>query len=292
MFVDADKINQEHGLVKEINLNDEINSQLGSELIHEFFMELPDSISKVYQDVCSSNLFFTNEGESSAYNTDYSGCSTVKGQAEFKKYYTYMALAHEIGHCYSFRLNSQSNNFIFFGADCEVSSIFMEMIFNQFADEYLYGKEYGIRCLLRRQTEFADWLSFQRMIVENCEWAKANGLNDFVGILNYKDMTDKDREILINNKIELSEEEKEIGHFVIYNNISQYRYMISNLIASYLYDVYLSDKKEGLRMLRDYLMLPPGVSLEERLSMYDITGESYKKLIKRVSSYGKSKCLL
>jgi len=255
-------------------------------------MGLPDEISKVYQDVCTSNLLFTNEGESMAYNTDYSGCSMVKCQGEFKKYFTYMALAHEIGHCYNFHLNTQSNNFNFWSADCEVGSIFMEMIFNQFVDEYLYGKEYGIRCLLRRQSLFAEWLNFQRMIVENCEWAKVNGANSFVGIVNYKDMTDKDREMLINNKIELSDGERESGYFVICNNISQYRYMISNFIASYLYDIYLSDKKEGLRMLKDYLMLPPGVSLEERLSMYDITGESYKKLIKRVSSYGNNKGIL
>ena len=38
-------------------------------------------------------------------------------------------IAHELGHCYHFRLNMNSNNFIFFGADCEVSSIFMEMLF-------------------------------------------------------------------------------------------------------------------------------------------------------------------
>ena len=292
LFIETDKINQKHGLVKEIKLDDEINSQLGAELLHEFFMGMPDGISKVYQEVCENNLLFTNEGESSAYNTYFSGCATVKCQGEFKKYYTYMALAHELGHCYHFRLNMNSNNFIFLGADCEVSSIFMEMLFNQFVDNELYGKEYGIRCLLRRQTEFADWLKFQRMVVENCEWVKANEVNSFIGILNYKDMSDRDREMLIDNKIELSDDEKELGHFVVYNNIAQYRYMISNLIASYLVNVYLNDKKEGLRMLKDYLMLPPNVSLEERIKMFEIPGDSYKKLIKKVSNYGKNKGIL
>lgn len=292
LFIRADDINRECGLEKEIIFKDNINASLGFELIDSFFRNMPDNIRKVYEEVCEENLFFTAEGESLAYNTDYSGCATVKCQADFKRYYTYMALAHELGHCYQFRLNTQGNNFNFLRPDTEVVSIFMEMIFNHFVDEFVYGKEYGISCLLRRQSLFAKWLSFQRMLVENIEWSKVNGDKSIVGIVNYKDMSDKDRELLKSNNVNLSDEEKNMGYFVVNMNVINYRYTISNLIASYLVDVYLNDKGEGLRLLKDYLMLPPGVSLEEKLKMYDITGDSYKKLIKRVSSYGKSKCLL
>lgn len=292
LFIEANKINKENGLIKEVRLKDDINPNIGAELIEEFFMGMPDSIRKVYQEVCNDNLFFTTEGESLAYNTDYSGCATVKCQAEFKKYYTYMALAHEIGHCYQFRLNTQSNNFNFLRPDTEVVSIFMEIIFNMFADNYLYGKEYGISCLLRRQTLFADWLNFQRLIVEYCEWVKVSGEKQLTGIINYQVMTDNDKEMLINRGINLSDEEKEIGYFVANMDVINYRYTISNLIAITLVDIYMQDKKEGLRQLKDYLMLPPSVDLEDRLTMYDITGESYKKLIRKVSDYGKRRGLI
>lgn len=63
-------------------------------------------------------------------------------------------------------------------------------------------------------------------------------------------------------------------------------YPLSNLFALYFVDLYLKDPSDGLSQLNNYLMLPPNVTLEDKLYMYDLTGASYKRMIKRVYDYG------
>lgn len=291
LFTNTKKINDNLNLTKTINIKDNINPELGLLLVSEFFNNMPDNIQKIYQEVMDGNLFFTLEGDSMAYNIDYWDGSRVKCHGQFKKYYTYMTLAHEIGHCYQFRLNTQSNNFNFIRPDIEVPSIFMEIIFNDFVDKYLYGQEFGIRCLLHRQSMFSSWLTFYEMFFANSEWLSINSEKQITGIINYQDMTEKDRQLLEGDFKSLSKEDYE-EYFSLNINIPQLRYPLSNLIAIYFADIYLEDKKTGLRLLKDYLMLPPNVILEERLSMYNITGNSYKEMIKRVTEYGKQHHLL
>jgi len=292
LFTTVATINQEYHLTQEISMNDEINPQLGLLLVSEFFNTLPDSIQKIYHEVINKNLFFTQEGESMAYNTDYWNGSLVKCQAEFKKYYTYMAIAHEIGHCYQFRLNTQSNNFNFVRPDIEVPSIFMEIIFNNFADKYLYGQEFGINCLQYRQLMFANWLNYYEMFFANSEWLKIVGEKQLMGIINYQDLTENDKRLLSTDFNSLTIEDSQEQYFSLNTDISELRYPLSNLFAIYFADIYLQDQKEGLRLLKDYLMLPPNVTLEDKLTMYDLTGANYKKMIKKVSDYGKRKYLL
>jgi len=292
MFSNVEVINSEYKLDRKINYKDEINSRLGMLLVYEFFNTLPDNIRRIYQEIINGNILFTLEGESMAYNTDYWNGGKIKCYAKPKDYYMYMTIVHEIGHCYHYRLNTQGNNFNFLRPDIEVASIFMEIIFNNFVDEYLHGMSYGINCMLYRQTWFAELLKFQEMFLANSEWLNITGEKQVTGVIDYQEMTLEDLKTLKENKISLSNEEKKNGLFLLEVNVEQFRYTISNLLAIYFADVYRYDQKEGLRMLKDYLMLPPGVTLEEKLSMYDLTGDSYKRMVKKVSDYGKGKYLL
>ncbi len=286
LFIKANEINTRYGIDKEIKIDDSINPILGETLVNDFFNTMPDNIKRVYKDVVNGNLCFTNQGESMAYNVDYFNSAKVKGYAKLKSYYTYMAIAHEIGHCYQYRLNTNGNNFNYIKPDVEVASIFMEIVFNYFVDEKIYDKNYGMNCLFRRQTMFADWLKYQSAYLRNSVYLDISDQNELSGLMSYLDMTESEKDML---DINMDEVDEELGVIGVKINTYNLRYTISNLLAIYFVDIYRQDKKEGLRILNDYLMLPPSITLEEKLNMCDLTGSSYKKMIKKISDYGKSK---
>jgi len=287
----VNSVNRDHGLVRYVKLDKKINADTGILLLEEFFNSMPDYITKVYKEVFNGNLCFTSGGGSFAYNIEYGDVSKVRCDGNFNSYLTYAIVAHEIGHCYHNRLDVKSNNFTYAKSDVEVPSIFMEILFNLFVDEKLYNQEYGISTLFRRQSMFANWTEFENFLI-------SNGLD--YGILNENELSiyfkrnklsDADKARL-REQYKVSDDELNQECFGLSLNIYSFRYILSNLFAIYFADIYMQDKKEGLRLLKDYLMLPPGVSFGEKLQMYDLTGDSYKKMIKKVSDYGKKEHIL
>lgn len=282
------EINDQCGLFKEYDIRKKIDSKLGVELLEEFIKGMPKRYKDIYYRVMNGNMYnLLEEDNCYAYDLSFCGEYKILNSSGLNDYEAYYSIAHELGHCYHFDLvrgrNFQAN------LDNEVSSIFFEIIFNLFVDKYLYGKEYGINTLFNRQSSFANIVALENVVLSNSFDFRLNDTNINCK-LDITNLTDKDKEVLrsigfINKLMEVDCLERE-------ENISLFTYPLSNLLAIYFADIYMQDKKNGIKLLDNYLMLPPNVQLQERLTMYDITGDSYKKLIKKVSDYGKRKHLI
>lgn len=288
IFGKVRSINDEFGMGKVFNIRKKIDSKLGVKLLEEFIKEMPDRYKNIYYKVMNGNIYnLLEEDNCYAYNLSQSGDYKVLNSMGLNDYEAYYSIIHELGHCYHFDLvkgrNFQPN------IDGEVPSMFFEIIFNLFVDRYLYGKDYGMNTILNRQSDMADIVTLENIILSNTD----NFSLDYLTLKCRMDMnklTSKDIDIL--EGFEFNEESLEQGYIDREEDISSFKYPLSNLIAIYLADIYMQDKKEGIKLLNNYLMLPPTVNLEDRLTMYDITGDSYKKLIRKVSDYGKRKHLI
>lgn len=281
-------INDEFGLYKIYDIRKKIDSKLGVKLLEEFIKDMPDRFRNIYYKVMNGNIYnLLEEYNCYAYNLSRSGDYKVLNSAGLNDYEAYYSIIHELGHCYHFDI-VKGRNFQL-NIDGEVPSMFFEIIFNMFVDRYLYGKDYGMNKIFNRQSDMANSVAIENIILSN---SSDFSLGD-MGIkckLNIQKLTDRDKEMLREYAIKENNLKQE---FIVQEEyISWFKYPLSNLLAIYFADIYMQDKKEGIKLLDNYLMLPPSVDLEDRLTMYDITGESYKKLIRKVSDYGKRRGLI
>ena len=217
----------------------------------------------------NGNIYFVSPTDNSyVYDVTCYDKPKIKCSESLNSYDAYYIIAHEMGHCYHFNLLYGRD--FYFMLDRETPSIFMEIIFDRFVDKYLNalgnviltsGNEYYYI-----DDEIDVSLKSDLITKEDVKYLKEWGC--------YK------------NKM-LEEKECILKVFVDW-----FKYPLSNLFAIYFADIYSSDPKEGLRLLRDFISLPPSVTIEEKIKMYDITGDSYKKMIKDVHEFGKRKHLL
>jgi len=282
------EINENYGLILEYDIRKKIAPRLGVELLEEFIKGMPKRYREIYYKVMNGNMYnLLEEDNCYAYDLSFCGDYKILNSSGLNDYEAYFSIAHELGHCYHFDLvkgrNFQTN------LDNEVSSMFFEIIFNLFVDKYLYGKEYGMNTLFNRQSGFANVVALENVILSNSYDFTLNDININCK-LDMQNLTDKDIEVL--KRIDFINKHQELDYIDREENMSLFTYPLSNLLAIYFADIYMQDKKEGIKLLDNYLMLPPGVQLEDRLTMYDITGDNYKKLIRKVSDYGKRKHLI
>lgn len=288
IFSKVRTINDEFGLYKVYDIRKKIDSKLGVKLLEEFIKDMPERFRNIYYKVMNGNIYnLLEEYNCYAYNLSQSGDYKVLNSAGLNDYEAYYSIIHELGHCYHFDI-VKGRNFQL-SIDGEVPSMFFEIIFNMFADKYLYGKDYGMNTIFNRQSDMANIVAIENVILSNSD----NFEIDYLTLKCRMDMnklTSKDIDIL--ESIDITEECLEMGYITREEDISSFKYPLSNLFAIYFSDIYMQDKKEGIKLLDNYLMLPPSVNLEDRLTMYDITGDSYKKLIRKVSDYGKKRHLI
>lgn len=282
------EINDDCGLILEYDIRKKIDSRLGVELLEEFIKGMPKRFKNIFQKVMNGNMYnLLEEDNCYAYDLSYCGEYKILNSAGLNDYEAYYSIAHELGHCYHFDLvggrNFKTN------LDTEVPSMFFEIIFNMFADKYLYGKDYGMNTIFNRQSDMANIVALENVILSNSDNFEINYLT-LRCRMNMNKLTSKDIDVL--ESIDITEECLEMGYIDREEDVSLFTYPLSNLLAIYFADIYMQDGKEGIKLLDNYLMLPPSVNLEDRLKMYDITGGSYKKLIRKVSDYGKRKHLI
>jgi len=287
LFSDAREINWQYGIWKEYDIRKKIDSKMGMLVLEEFFNRMPNNIRNVFRKVVNGNIAFNDTGQSFAYDIRYCDSAKILIGEKLNDYDAYFSIVHEIGHAYYYEVMNGLTKLN--GLDNEVASIFMEIIFNNFVDEYLYGMEYGITNLFNRQSLFANLLASQNILLSCANDFKLTE-DTITGRMDVSKFTERDKKFLELIGFDMKELFR-CGYVKKKELIECFKYTISNLLAIYFADVYRYDQKEGLRMLKDYVMLPPGVTLEEKLRMYDLTGDSYKKMIRKVHEYGKRKYL-
>ena len=283
------KINDQYGICKEYSLTKKINPKLGLELLEDFFNSLPSNINGLFKEVMNRNIYFVSSSNSSvAYDVSYCDRPKIKCTESLSDYKAYSAIVHEIGHCYHFNL--LCGRHFYKPLDEETPSIFMEIIFNRFVDKYLYNQDYGMTHLFNRQGLFASLNNYCSVFLsvgsEFCIIDNTISANLKTDMIMEEDIKYLEELNLRRSKLF----EKKIYKDHIWTD--WFKYPLSNLFAIYFADIYSNDPKEGLRLLKDYITLPPSVTIEEKIKMYDITGDSYKKMIKDVHEFGKRKHLL
>lgn len=282
IFTEIVNFNTQEGVHQYLKLDNYINEQLGFELIEEFFATLSPYLYKIYKNTIKDNIAYLSLDGAYACDVSYYDQPKIISYNDLKSYETYKALVHELGHCYQFILNSKSNNTYFDQIDVEVPSIFMETIFNLYVQKRLYNKNYGLSSILTRQSLMAYTTSIHRLLFSCC---KNQQIQDRVvyGEIIINDLTPNEINVLENacgHKINKNRESLTFGI-----DINTFKYTISNLLAIKFVDIYLQDKQAGLRLLKDYIMLPPSVTLKEKLSVYQI--DSYQRFNKPIYEYGR-----
>lgn len=289
LFTDIRNINESYGIYQEFELTEYINPKLGHQLLQEFFNLLPINFQNIFCNILNGNLYLSNDGLGGfAYNLDYTTNSKVSIDNDFNNYDTYWGLAHEIGHIYHYHLLNGRK--IWPSFDDEVPGIFLEIIFQTFTDKFLGNSTYGINSMFSRQTLFASLLAFEEMILTKSDEIILDN-DELTGYLELCNLNNRDYQQLLKSPYK-NQLNKENSSVILTRPLSSYKYIISNLIAIVLADIYHQDQKEGLRILRDYLSLPPNVTFKEKLAMFDLVGNSYHKTIKKVSNYGIKKHIL
>jgi len=280
IFEELGKFNIDEGVNQYIEVDKRIEPKLGKLLMEEFFVDLSPYIYKIYKEVMDGSISYLGD----AYSLDvaYYDSPKVVSYDNMKSYETYKAIVHEIGHCYQFIINAKSSNKYFDQLDVEMVAIFMETIFNLFVDDKLYNQCYGLNSLLRRQSLMAYTGRVHDLLLNRCEmnWITARMV---FGDISYDQLTDRDIQLL--EEVSGYEFIKREGDFTFSTELNTFKYTIGNFLALNFVDIYLQDKKEGLRMLKDYIMLPPSVSLRDKLEDYKI--DSYKRINRLVYEYGR-----
>jgi len=282
IFTVLGKFNENEGIYQPIKINDYINEQLGFELIEEFFSSLSPYIYKLYREIMQESIAYLDLGNAYSCDIAYYNHPKIISYNNMKNYETYKALVHEIGHCYQFILNSKSNNTFFDQIDVEMPALFMETIFNLYVQDKLYGKNYGLNSLLTRQSLLAYTSNVHRLWFNSCENHQVHEQAVY-GDLFFDKLTDNDLRLL----------EYVYGHEIIPRHdfftfgmeINTFKYTISNLLALKFVDIYLQDQKEGLNQLKDYLMLPPSVTLKDKIADYQI--DSYRRINQPIYEHGR-----
>lgn len=282
IFDDIGRFNEVEGVNQYIEIDNYVDERLGFELIEDFFHELSPYIYKIYKEIMNGGINFLDLGNGYACDVAYYDYPKIVSYNNMKSYETYKSIVHEIGHGYHYVLNANSNNIYFDQIDVEMAPLFMETIFNMYVDMNLYGKDYGLNSLLRRQSLVGMTGRLQRLLVKSCVNQRISERAMF-GELYFDKLSEHDIKLL----------EQAYGYefvnrddfFTFGMEVNSFKYSISNLVALKLVDIYLQDKKEGLRLLKDYIMLPPSVSLSEKLENYQT--DSYKKINRKVYEHGR-----
>ena len=288
LLSDIRKINESNGITNHIELEDYLNPTLGYDLIQSFFSSLPVNFQKTYQSILNGNLHLTSAYNNSyAYDLDFISIPKAIIPTDLSDYTTYWGLVHEIGHCYHYHLLNGRKTWP--SLDDEVPSIFLEILFQTFTYKYLGEENHGINSLFNRQTYFASHLSLAEIFLNRSDDIIMDD-DDMECFLNPRALEEKDYQRLLKTKYKKQLiEGKQIK---VKRPLINYKYILSNIIAITLAEIYQQDNKEGLKILRDILSLPPNVSFKEKLDMFDLTGDAYQKTLKKVSDYGIKKHVL
>lgn len=263
-----------------------ISKEEADDLINSFFKSLGDDIESIFLSMKQKDNIITIKDE----YTDYDGTCYDLSFFDFPKILLinknnplelFHTLAHEMGHCYEFirnRTNKNSTNYNFL---VEVPSITFDKLYDEYLVKIGYYKDIGIYNLL----------TWKRVIL------KMNEINDFVNVSYKNGFVSKDYEEF--GGLDLDETAYFDASDEIINNISyfgtnlyNYGYVLSDIIANSLISKYISNRKEGLKEIKNFITTLHQYPIKDNLEKYakDLKDTEYE--MKELYNYQKKKFYL
>lgn len=272
-FIDINKVDIKNIKEKEV-----------LEFFKDFVASLGDDFYKLLKKLFDEKRIYLKNLDNAAgetFGVNYTDSSYVLINRDDALIRT-LILAHEFGHCYHNMISSDTKNLFVLNPKVEIPSVFMEKLFLDALINEPYFKEYGldyeelfnVSLIDKTKLDMLNYLLIDSGIVGVVADTSGYGL-DYVN--------EFDLSKLINN----SEDLKVLENY--YPTLDYPLYNMPALISDNLIKMYKQDKKETLKLFKNYLATDYLYTYKEVLDTYlnDLseTGKSFQ----RTKEYQKKK---
>lgn len=266
--------------LKKISLNDAI------EIRNSFFKSLGNDVLNVFLSLQKNENINLSSNDMKRYTGlcyNLSICDNpriiIKPNNNSLKFYS--ILSHELGHSYEFIRNKTNKRKFVYNFLVEVPSIVFEKLFNIYLINNNYYKELGIFSLFQCKNAVLNM----------------NSVNQFINKEYKNNLVFIDKEKLYYLYVDDSAfddlSEDMIAKIDYYGtDITNYGYVLSDIIANNLIVKYLSNKKEGLKEIKDFITTMYQYSVSENLNRYAKDLQSTEMEMKELYNYQKKKFYL
>lgn len=277
-------IYQKYPLKKiEVTYCNPIDIKNGMELLYDFFASLGRDFYNLFLKINQEQrISFTSNiyEEGMTYNASYQNGEFIvlrKDSQDFD-YEFLSSLAHEIGHCYEFEFARGNKKIYPLYLLAEVSALFIQKLFDFYnLDNYDY-----------REKALHSMSVGQSILYERClsnDFLNHALNNDLVTALDYP-----------TGIFDVISNEKTLGYINYLNSnaianfpphLDNYLYVLSDIVANNFFRMYQLDKKEALRLFKQFLKNANTVPFKENMQKYGIDLNESEKIIKEIYVYQK-----
>lgn len=253
-------------------------------IMNDFFQGLGNDVYNIFIKLWENNYIKIINNKK---NFNYSGASyDITSFSDFRIVLVdlkdptllYHTFVHEVGHCYDFFRNKTNKNINKYNIFEEVVSTVFEKLFAYFLIENGYYKQYG----------YDNLLQVKQYIL------KMNLINSFVN------NAYKNKQIIFNKTIigefEISDDaffdidDQTLDFIDQYETkISNYFYVLADIISNNLVSMYFLDKKKGLIEIKNFITTMHQYSVLENLQRYALDFKSTEDEMKMLYNYQKKK---
>lgn len=250
-------------------------------LIHDFLANLDNEIYRVFKHLSESKHILMKKDfdcDGCAYNISSLRYPYVILDDRHANYSDYSALVHEIGHCYEFSINKTNKPLFDFYGLIEVPAIFLQKLF----DSYLIKNNCYKNAAFNETVVWRQQMTLRNFVNSFTNNAYFN--NQIIEIL-----TDND-DIIINKQFYENFDKMEKISLEYYQpNIDNYLYVISDVIANCLINVYEQNHKEGLDLFKRFIRNAYYYSYRENILEYLKDFSYEEKEIQKIYEFQKHK---
>lgn len=260
-----------------------IDLKEGLSLLNEFLNDLGEEFYLLFENIFNEgrvSIINNMLDEGNVYDATYTDKSYIilKSNGKDFDYEFISSFAHELGHCYEYSLNFKKSNLYALYPFAEVSSLFIQKLFDLFVinnhsykDKALHSRMMWQNVLFKR-TLLNDFvtIAFNNEAINNIDYATG-----------YIDIEDKDvvMEKLSNLHMEALNE--------FCPTLDNYLYVLSDVVANNFVKIYNESKKDGLELFKRFLLNARNISINKYFSLNESLEES-KKMIKEAYLFQKN----
>lgn len=253
-------------------------------IINDFFQSLGDDVYNLFNKMCQNNYIrlISNKDDLNYCGISYDVTSCFDYRIILidpkNPNLLYHTLVHEMGHCYDFVRNKTNKTVSSINLFSEVPAIIFEKLFAYYLIENGYYKNYGLDNLLNWKQDVL------AMNIVNSFVNKAYK-NNYVLLNQYSA-----GELEINDDAYLDESQNTLDCLCIYDTkISNYDYVLSDIIANNLLAKYFIDKKKGLIEIKNFITTMYQYNVRDILEQFGLNLTSSEDELKMLYNYQKKK---
>lgn len=246
------------------------------DILFDFFGNLGNDFYKVIEKIFDNNHIShisTIKFEGATYNigNKYGQYIIIRKKEDEFDYNNASCLAHELGHCYELSLYNKNRISLPFNFLTEVCSIFIQKLFDLYnIENNIYQKE-ALNC----QLEWYITLKEQALVNE---YAINKHLNNENNKVDYNTLAFEFHNLSSDKLLEDTKKALKKYSPSIYN----FLYVISDQVANYFISIYQENEKEGLKLLKRFLLTYRNKPLKQILYKYGMEFDKTENLINNI----------